>query len=152
MSLPIRKNNLVLSQRKYALDLLQEAGLLGCKPESTPVIPNPDFWDGSSEIMEDPGRYRRLIGKLIYLTVTRPDIAYVIGLMSQFMHEPRVVHWTGALRVLVYIKGVPEKSLLFEKHGHLNIEAFSDSSYTGDKTDRKSTSSYCTYVGGNLIT
>ena len=63
-----------------------------------------------------------------------------------------MVHWTGALRMLVYIKRVLGKGLLFEKHGHLNIEAFSDSSYTGDKVDRKSTSGYCIYVGGNLVT
>ena len=86
------KGKMVLSQRKYALDLLQEAGLIGCKPERTPIDPTPAFWDSSTGTYEDVGRYRRLIGKLIYLTVTRLDISYVVRLLSQFMHEPREVH------------------------------------------------------------
>ena len=94
------KGKMTLSQRKYVLDLLEETGLLGCKPESTPTEQSPPFWETSSPFLKDPGQYRCLIGKLIYLTVTRPDICYAVGLLSQFMHEPREVHWQGALRVL----------------------------------------------------
>ena len=77
---------------KYTLDLLQETGLLGCKLESTSIEPSRSFSDSSSKLLEDPGQYRCLIGKLIYLTVTRPDIAYVISLLIQFMHEPKIVY------------------------------------------------------------
>ena len=68
------------------------------------------------------------------------------------MHEPRMVHWEGALRVLVYIKRAPGKRLIYRCHDHLRIEAYSDAGYAGDKGDRKSTTSYCTYVGVNLVT
>ena len=68
------------------------------------------------------------------------------------MSELRLVHWNGALRVLAYIKGSPGKGLIYSKHGHLNIHAYSHSSYANDKADRRSTSGYCTYVGGNLVT
>ena len=78
--------------------------------------------------------------KLIYLTVTRPDIAYAVGLVSQFMHKPREVHWKAALRILTYIKKSPEKGLLFKRNEHLRVEPFSDSNYAGDRRDRKSTS------------
>jgi len=90
---------MTLSQRKYVLDLLEETGLLGCKPVSTPIEQSPPFWETSSSFLKDSGQYKHLIGKLIYLTVTRPDICYVVGHLSQFMHESRKVHWQGALRV-----------------------------------------------------
>ena len=99
-----QKNKLMLSQRNYALDLLPKADLLECKPKSTPVVPNSYFWDDFSKLLKAPSRYKRLNGKLIYLIVTRLDIAYVVSLLSQFMHEPREVHWIGAICVLSYIK------------------------------------------------
>ena len=78
------RDRMALSQRKYALDLLQETGLLRCKLETTPFDQSLDFWDSLS------GRYRHLIGKLIYI---RPNIAYIVGVLSQFMHKPKTVHW-----------------------------------------------------------
>ena len=87
--------------------------------ESTPIEQSPSFWDSSSEILEEADRYRRLIGKLIYLTVTRPDISFAVGLLGQFMHDPRLVHLQGALCVLVYIKSTPGKGLIYRRHGHL---------------------------------
>ena len=68
------------------------------------------------------------------------------------MHEPHMVHWEGALRVLAYIKRVLGKGLIYQRHDHLRIEAYSDAGYAGDKGDRKSTIGYCTYVGCNLVT
>jgi len=73
----------------------------------------------------DISQYRRLKGKL--LTVTIADVAYTVGLVSQFMHKPREIHWKTALEILIYIKGSPSKELLYKKHGCLRIEAFSDS-------------------------
>ncbi|KAK4406722.1 Retrovirus-related Pol polyprotein from transposon RE2 [Sesamum angolense] len=72
--------------------------------------------------------------------------------MTTFMDKPRLVHWEAALRILKYIKASPGKGLLFKRHGHVKIEAYSDADYAGAKDDRKSTSGYCTYVGGNLVT
>ena len=68
------------------------------------------------------------------------------------MRKAREVHWKASLRILTYVKGSPGKGVLYKKHGHLQIEAFSDSSYAGDKKDRKSTFGYFTYVRGNLVT
>ncbi|KAL0392835.1 UNVERIFIED_CONTAM: Retrovirus-related Pol polyprotein from transposon RE2 [Sesamum radiatum] len=146
------KHGVALSQRKYACDLLQEAGLLGTKPVDTPIDSNPDFWNDDGNYLEDKTKYRRLVGKLSYLTVTRPDISFAVGLVSQFMDKPRSVHWEAALRILKYIKTSPGKGLLFKQHGHVKIEAYSDADYAGSKDDRKSTSGHCTYVGGNLVT
>ncbi|KAL0313654.1 UNVERIFIED_CONTAM: Retrovirus-related Pol polyprotein from transposon RE1 [Sesamum calycinum] len=146
------KHGVSLSQRKYACDLLQEAGLLGTKSVDTPMDSNLDFWNDDGNYLEDKTKYRRLVGKLIYLTVTRPDISFVVGSVSQFMDKPRSAHWEVALRILKYIKTSPGKGLLFKRHRHVKIEAYSDADYAGSKDDRKSTSGYCTYVGGNLVT
>ncbi|XP_047945657.1 secreted RxLR effector protein 161-like [Salvia hispanica] len=113
---------------------------------------DPSVWDESGEFLEDKAKYRRLVGKLIYLTVTRPDISFAVGLVSRFLDKPKQVHWDAAIRILQYIKKSPGKGLLFKKNGHLNIEGYSDADYAGSKSDRKSTSGYCTYLGGNLIT
>lgn len=84
--------------------------------------------------------------------MTCPDIAYAVGLLSQFIHEPRQIHWQGALRVLAYVKSNPGCGLIFRKNGHLRVKAYSDSRYADNEKDRKSTSGYCTYVGVNLVT
>lgn len=83
---------MALSHKKYAMDQLQDTRLMGYKPEST-INQCPAFWDSSSKLLEDVHQYRRLIGKLIYLTITHPNISYAIGLLRQFNHEPRMVHW-----------------------------------------------------------
>ena len=147
-----QSSKLALSQRKYALDLLQEMGLLGCKPATSPLEARPKFWDTNSPMMADANRYRCLLGKPIYLTVIYLDITYVVSVLSQFMHEPLMVHWDGALRVLAYIKCALGEGLIYRRHDHLRIEAYSNAGYAGDKGDRKSSTGYCTYIGGNLVT
>ncbi|KAL0454779.1 UNVERIFIED_CONTAM: Retrovirus-related Pol polyprotein from transposon RE2 [Sesamum latifolium] len=127
-------------------------GLLGTKPVDTLIDSNPDFWNDDGNYLEDKIKYRRLVGKLIYLTVTRPDISFAVGLVSQFMDKPRSVHWEAALRILKYIKASLGKRLLFKRYGYVKIEAYSDADYAGLKDDRKSTSEYYTYVGENLVT
>ena len=95
---------------------------------------------------------KKLIEKLIYFIITRPDITFVVGVLSRFMHQSREAHWTVTLKILVYVKSSPEKGLLYKKYGHVRISGYSDSSYAGDKGDRKSTTGYCTFVGENFVT
>ena len=66
-------------------------------------------------------RYQPLVGKLIYLSHTRPDVAYAVGVVSQFMHAPQAAHWEAALRIVRYLKGTPGHGVMFENHGHLEI-------------------------------
>ena len=104
------------SQRKYTLDLLRETSKLGCKPASTPLEPN---WKNKDEKNEeeqvDIGRFQRLVGKLIYLSHTRLDIAYAVSIISQFMHSPTKRHLKATYHILRYLKGTPRKGLLFKK-------------------------------------
>ncbi|XP_057991650.1 uncharacterized mitochondrial protein AtMg00810-like [Hevea brasiliensis] len=145
------KKGIFLSQRKYVLDLLTETGKLGAKPCSAPMTPTLQLLAGDSELFEDPERYRRLVGKLNYLTVTRPDIAYAVSVVSQFMSSPTVAHWEALKQILCYLKGAPGRGLLYGNHGHLNIECFSDADWAGSKVDRRSTTGYCVFIGGNLV-
>ncbi|KAK2985083.1 hypothetical protein RJ640_022961 [Escallonia rubra] len=121
------KKGIFLSQRKYVLDLLVETGKAGAKPCNTPMNPSVHLTKDDGDRLDDPEKYRRLVGKLNYLIVTRPDIAYAVS--------------TGA----------PGLGLLYSNHGHSCIECFSDADWVGSKLDRKSTTGYCVFVGGNLV-
>ena len=144
--------SLFLSQRKYVLDLLTETGLLGTRPSDTPMDSSVKLDGDTGDFFPDIGRYRRLVGKLIYLTVTRPDITYAVGVVSQFMHAPRQPHFVAVCRILQYLKRAPGRGLLFRPSSSLSVTGFSDADWAGNKTDRRSTSGYCTFVGGNLVT
>ena len=141
-----------LSQRKYILDLLAETGMLDCKPADTPMVQNLGLGEHSNQIPTNRERYQRLVGKLIYLSHTRPDIAYAVSLVSQFMHNPSEDHMNAVLRILRYLKSSPGKGLMFRKNNHLSIDGYTDVNWAGSITDRKSTSGYFTFVGGNLVT
>ena len=145
------KKGIFLSQRKYVLDLLEEIGKLGAKLCSAPMIPNLHLAKDDGELFEDPEKYRRLVGKLNYLTMTRPNIAYPVSVVCQFMASPTNNHWTALQQILYYLKGAPRRGLLYANHGHTNIECFSDADWAGSKVDRRSTTGYYIFVGGNLV-
>lgn len=140
-----------ISQQKYITDLLEETGKSGCKPASTPIDPNHKLGESKDDPIVDKGMYQRLCGKLIYLSHTRPDIAYPVSVVSQFMHNPRQSHLNAVYRILQYLKGCPGKGVYFRKGHKLRIEAFTDADYAGSIVDRRSTSGYCMFLGGNLV-
>ena len=115
-----------LSQRKYVLDLLSETGMLDCKPADTPMVQNHGLGEHSNQALTNRERYQRLVGKLIYLSHTRPDIAYAVSLVSQFMHCPSEDHMNAVVRILRYLKSSSGKGLMFRKHNHLNIDGYTD--------------------------
>jgi hypothetical protein len=139
-----------LSQRKYVLDLLAETGMLGCKPASTPIELNHRTRADLGDTL-DKQNYQRLVGRLIYLSHTRPDIAYAVSIVSRYMHDPRTSHMDIVKRILRYLKSCPGKGILFSKNEHLKIEGYTDADWAGCLDDRKSTSGYCMFIGGNLV-
>jgi len=142
-----------LCQRKYILDLLAETGMLDCKPVDTPIEQNHCLAEYPDQIPTDRARYQRLVGRLIYLAHTRPDVAYAVSVVSQFMHNPSASHMDAVVRILRYLKSSPGRGVLFSKHNDcLEICGFTDADWAGSVTDRRSTSGYFTFVGGNLVT
>ena len=140
-----------LSQRKYILDLLAETRMIGCRPVSTPIEPNLHLIkDGGVPV--DREEYQRLVGRLIYLSHTRPDIAFAVSVVSQFMHNPQNHHMDDVMRIIRYLKGCPGKGLLYTSNDNLQVECYTDADWAGSLDDRRSTSGYCTFVGGNLVT
>ena len=131
------KHGIFLSLRKYVLDLLSETRKLGAKPCSSPVEKNLHF-TREGELFGDLERYRRLIGKLNYLILTRPDIAHSINIVSQYMSSPTVDHWAIVAQILCYLKGAPGRGILYSNHGHNRIECFTDANWAGPKEDRRS--------------
>ncbi|RVW55533.1 Retrovirus-related Pol polyprotein from transposon RE2 [Vitis vinifera] len=133
-------SGVVLSQRKYALDILEETGMLDCKPVDTPMDPNVKLVPGQGEPLGDPGRYRRLVGKLNYLTITRPDISFPVSVVSQFLQSPCDSHWDAVIRILRYIKSTPGQGVLYQNRGHTQVVGYTDADWAGSPTDRRSTS------------
>ncbi|KAL0458711.1 UNVERIFIED_CONTAM: Retrovirus-related Pol polyprotein from transposon RE1 [Sesamum latifolium] len=147
------KHDIFLSQTKYVLDLLKETGTLGCKAASTPIEPNHKMIGDKDDTTIEKGRYQRLVGKLIYLSHTRSDIAYVVNVVNQFMHDPKERHLQAVHSILHYLKATTGRGILFKKGKELTLEAYIDVDYASSIIDRRSTSSYyCTFLGDNLVT
>ena len=143
------KHGIFLSQRKYVLDLLYETGKLTAKSCHFPMAQSLHL-TREGELFEDPKRYRRLVGKLSYLTVTRPDVAYFVSVVSQFM-SPTIDHWAVVEQILCYLKGAPRHGILYRNHGHNRPECFTDADWAGSKEDKRSNLGYCVFIGENLV-
>ena len=116
-------------QRKYALEIIEECGLLGSKSVGFPMEANYKLALPDRPVIKDPTRYRRLVGRLIYLTITRPELCYAVHILSQFMQAPKEAHMEAARRVLQYLKGNPGQGLLLKVTPDLNVSAFCDSDW-----------------------
>ena len=109
--------------------MLSEIGKLGTKPCSAPMAPNVQLTK-EGELFKDPERYRRLVGKLNYFTVTLLDIAYSVSVLSQYMSSSTISHWATIEHILCYLKEAPGRGILYKKHGCTRIECFSNAYWT----------------------
>ena len=141
----------ILSQTKYISDVLKDAGMFYCKPASCPLPQGLHLTPDSGEILDEPDMYRRLIGRLLYINLTRPDICYAVQHLSQFMSMSRKPHWEAALHVLRYLKGTLYQGLHYPVSNDLCLNAYCDSDWAACAYSRKSLSGYCIYLGPCLI-
>ena len=137
---------MVIFQRKYTLDILTDTGMLDCKPVDTPMDSNVKLVPSQGELLRFPGRYRRLVGKLNYLTITRLDILFPVSVVSQFLQSPCDSHWDAVVRILRYIKGTPGQVVLYENRGHTQVVGYSDADCAGSSIDGRSTSEYYVFI------
>lgn len=140
-----------VSQRKYALDIIADTGLLGCKPVATPIELNHKLALAKGTPLADPAPYRRLVGRLIYLTFTRPELSYSVHILSQFMKLPLQEHWDAALRVVRYLKGCPSQGILLSSVSDLQVTAYCDSDWSACPLTRRSLSSYIVLLGTSPV-
>ena len=145
------QSGLFLTQSKYVSDLLAKHHMTTCKPCSTPASPSVQLSATIGDPLQDVTSYRSVIGALQYLTMTRPDIAFIVNKLSQFLHCPTSVHWQACKRVLRYLKGSLATGLHLQPVKDQCLIAFSDADWAGSIDDRRSTSGYCIFLGPNLI-
>ncbi|KAG5551959.1 hypothetical protein RHGRI_010151 [Rhododendron griersonianum] len=144
------KSGIFLNQRKYLLDILADAGYLGSRGCEFPMEQQLKL-DHSGVLLDNPSRYRRLVGRLLYLTITRPDIVYAVNNLSQFMHEPRQPHMDAALRLLRYLKTTPGEGILLSSSSSLQLTCYSDSDWASCPMTRRSTTGFITFLGHSPI-
>lgn len=139
-----------LSQHKYALEILDKAGMSTCKPYPSPMDVKPILSPTDAALFPDPSLYRGLVGALQYMTITRPDLALAVNSACQHMHQPSIGDFKTVKRLLRYLKGTLTHGMVFSL-GDFTLTAYSDSDWAGCSLDRRSTTGYCVFLGPNLI-
>ena len=123
-----------------------------CNSISTPMEQNMKLSSSEGNSFEDPTKYRQLVGRLIYLTTTHPDITFAVGILLKFMHKPCEGHWIAAQRVLKYLKGTQTLGIKYSRVSDFHLTGYADSDFDGDKENGLSTSGYVMTLGSPAIT
>jgi len=144
-------SSLLLSQKRYIMDLLKKTNMHEAKPITSPMASSSALSAFTGDPMEDPSLYRSTVGSLQYLSLTRPDLSYAVNRVCQFMHRPLKPHWQTVKRILRYLKHTISHGLLLHRNSHNTLQAYSDADWAGCSDDRRSTGAYCVYIGSNLI-
>ncbi|GJT81500.1 putative ribonuclease H-like domain-containing protein [Tanacetum coccineum] len=153
LGLQVKQSNggIFLSQDKYVKDILNKFDFRTIKPASTPIEAHKSLGKDEEGEDVDVHLYRSMIGCLMYLTASRPDIMFAVCLCARFQVTPKVSHLHAVKRIFRYLKHQPNLGLWYPKDSPFHLEAFSDSDYAGDNHDRRSTSGGCQYLGRRLV-
>ncbi|KAK8957907.1 hypothetical protein KSP39_PZI000068 [Platanthera zijinensis] len=144
-------DGIFISQTKYARELVKKFGMSEASSMKTPMPTNAVLDADESGKPVDQTSYRAIIGSLLYLTATRPDIMFATCICARFQVSPRESHLTLVKRILRYVKGCPNLGLWYPHDSGFDLTGFSDSDYAGCKVDRKSTSGTCQFLGDRLV-
>ncbi|KAH9715909.1 hypothetical protein KPL71_021251 [Citrus sinensis] len=146
-----KENEIFLCQQKYAKEVLKKFNMVECKPTATPMNQNEKFCKEDGAEKMDERLYRSLIGCIMYLTATRPDIMHAVSLLSRYMHCASEIHFQAAKRILRYFKGIIDYGIRFSQVKNFNLHGYSDSDWAGCVDDMKSTSGYCFSFGSGIF-
>ncbi|WVZ98808.1 LOW QUALITY PROTEIN: hypothetical protein U9M48_044189 [Paspalum notatum var. saurae] len=145
------KGGIFIHQEKYCRDLLKKFKMGDCKPISTPMSTNEHLDADVDGKPVDQSTYRSMIGSLLYLTASRPDIMFSVCLCARFQAAPKESHLTAVKRILRYLKHTPSIGLWYPEGAKLELLGYSDSDFAGYRVDRKSTSGGCHLLGRSLV-
>ena len=153
LGVEVAKNSegIYLCQRKYTLDIISETGNLGSKTARFPMEQNHELTRSISLFLDNVEQYQRLVGRLIYLGFTRPDLAYSIHILSQFLHALRRDHWDAAIRVVRYLKGCPGQGVLLRSNCDLLLSGWCDSDLASCPLTRRSLSGWFVFLDDSPI-
>ena len=131
-----------VSQKKYVNEVLRRFGMEESNSVLNPIIPGFKIHKDDDGVRVDESLYKQLVGSLMYLTATRPDVMYAVSLISRYMSKPTELHLTAAKRILRYLQGTTAYGIFYQKKGNSELIGFTDSDYAGCVEDRKSTTGY----------
>jgi hypothetical protein len=153
LGLQVKQSNegIFISQDKYVAEILRKFGFADSKVASTPKDPEKGLLKDAEGEDVDVHNYRSMIGSLMYLTSSRPDIMFSVCVCARFQVNPKVSHLTAVKRIFRYLKGQPRLGLWYLRESSFDLVAYSDSDYAGATLDRKSTTGGCQFLGCRLI-
>ena len=153
LRLQIRQQDsgIFLSQSKYAKNLVKKFGLESANFVRTPMSPNVKLTVELLGKSVDPSLYRSMIGSLLYLTASRPNISYSVGVCARYQANPKETHMTALKRIIKYVKTTTKFGAYYSKDTSDVLAGYSNADWEGNADDRKSTSGGCFYVGNNLV-
>ena len=144
-------HGIFMCQRKYVQDVLSRFGMKDCNAVKNPIVPSTKLSNNDVGSKVDATLFKQVIGRLIYLTTTRPDLMHGVSLISIFMTNPTENHWLASRRILRYLKGIAEFRMYYKKGESINVVGYTDSDFAGDVDDRKSTSGFVFLLGCGVV-
>ena len=145
------EKGIFISQEKYVNQVLERFNMQECKVAITPTVMGLKLSKNDSSKDFDPSLYKSIVGSLMYLTTTRPDIMHVVSLISRFMEKPKEAHWQAAKRILRYVKGTKRFGILYTASENSELVGYTDNDWDGSVDDQKSTSGYVFHMGSGAI-
>lgn len=146
-----KEDGIYMCQRKFAREVLERFEMNSSNGVSSPVVPGTKVSKKGGGAVLDVTLYKQMIGSLMYLTVTRPDLTFAVGMASHFMENPTKAHYQVVKRILRYVKNTAELGVRYERGGNNELQVYTDSDYAGDLDDRRSTSGFVFLIAGGAV-
>jgi transposase InsO family protein len=144
-------SGIFIHQQKYAVEILKRFGMNECNSVCNPIVPGCRLKRDGEGKASDATAYKQMVGCLMYLLATRPDMAFSVCLVARYMERPTEIHVAAVKRILRYLKGTTSYGLWYEKGKGSELTGWSDSDYAGDVDDRRSTSGYVFMIGTKVV-
>lgn len=146
-----KDEGIFVCQKQYVLEILRRFAMEDSNEVKNPIVPGCKLGKDIGGALIDETYYKQIIGSLMYVTASRPDLMFVVSLLSRFMARPTALHFQVAKRVLRCLKGTAGFGIFYKKQSSEEFIAYTDSDYAGDLEDRKSTSGYLFLLGGSAV-